>query len=78
MAHGFYNFFSLCLGKSEECKEKKKTKAAARISNDRHPTPVPGAPFSSVIATPQSKGNSALGAGDGGKIKHAQIVQILA
>lgn len=71
--------FSHCAWENQKSvRKKKKTKAAARISNDRHPTPVPGAPFSSVIATPQSKGNSALGAGDGGKIKHAQIVQILA
>lgn len=39
---------------------------------------VPWAPLSSVIATPQSKGNSAPEAGDGGKIKPMQIAQIIA
>lgn len=39
---------------------------------------VPWAPLSSVTATPQSKGNSAQETGDGGKIKHTQIAQIIA
>lgn len=39
---------------------------------------MPWASLSSVTATPQSKGNSALEAGDGGKIKHMQIAQIIA
>lgn len=39
---------------------------------------VPGAPLSCVLATLQSKANSALEPRDGGKIKHTQIAQITA
>lgn len=57
---------------------RKENKGSSQTQQWQTPHRVPGAPLSCVLATPQSKRNSALELGDGGEIKHIQIAEIAA
>ena len=67
---------SHCAWKNQRSAKKEKGSSQSQQWQATHWEP--WASLSSVTATPQSKGNSALEAGDGGKIKHTQIAQMIA
>lgn len=57
---------------------RRENKGSSQSQQWQAPHWVPWASLSPVIPTPQSKRNSSPEAGDGGKIKHMQIAQIIA
>lgn len=81
MVHGFNNCFLLCLRKSEECKKRKQRQQPESAETG---SPLSAMSFiischiNSSIKKKKKKRNSSPEAGDGGKIKHMQIAQIVA